>query len=195
MQKRKIVLASRSPRRKRLMEQIGLEFEIRESQYEEDMGAKKNPYALAKFLALKKAEDVAKHYQDAVIIAADTFVILKDKFIGKPKSIAEAKKMLKLFSGQKHKMVTGYAIIDTKKNKLVSDYTFCELKFKKLDNKEIDKYVKIGQPLDKAGAYAIQDLGGIFVENVSGNYFAIVGLPINRIYLELKKMGVDVLNL
>jgi septum formation protein len=190
--RRKIILASRSPRRKQLLEQIGLKFEIRESEYEEDMKAHGNPFDLAKFLALKKGEDVARHYDDAIIIAADTFIIFEDKFIGKPKSDKEAKNLFKKFSGKEHAVVTGFAVIDTKNNKIINDYGICKIKFMEIDEKEIDAYISTGKPLDKAGGYAIQEQGGVFIEKVSGDYFSIVGLPINKVYCALKEVGVEI---
>jgi len=193
MKNRKIILASKSPRRKQLLEQIGLEFEIRESEYEEDMEAMSDPYKLVKFLALKKCEDVAKYYDDAIIIAADTFIIFDNKFIGKPKDINDARKILKSFSGKEHEVVSGLAIIDTKSKKIINDYNIGGVKFRVLGDEEIDSYLKTGDALDKAGAYAIQEESAVFIESVSGDYYSIVGLPLYKLYLALKEMGVDAL--
>lgn len=190
--KRKIILASRSPRRKQLLEQIGLKFEVRESDYDEDMAALPDPYKLVKFLALKKTEDVARHYKNAVIIGADTFIVFENKFLGKPKSKAEAGAMLKKLSGKEHSVVTGFAIIDTKSGKVINDYDEARVKFRRLDQAEIDSYLKTGHALDRAGAYGVQDQSAIFIEKISGSYYIILGLPITKIYQALKKLGVKV---
>jgi len=192
MQNRKIVLASKSPRRKKLLEQIGLKFAVRESAYEEDLSARSNPYELVKFLAMKKGEDVARHYRNAIIIAADTIVVFRNKIIGKPKNLAEAKKMIKEFSGSVHEIVTGFAIIDTKNRKKVKGFSKGKVKFSRLDNEEINRYLARAEVLDKAGAYAIQEEASAFIREVSGDYHAIVGLPVFRVAQELRKMGVKI---
>ena len=192
MIRRKIVLASKSPRRKQLLEQIGLKFEIKESEYEEDMQANKDPIELAKFLAFKKAEEVAKNYDDSIVIGADCFIIYQGKSVGKPKNKAEAKEMLKQFSGKEHKVVTGFAIVDTKTDKVIKDCGEAKVKFKELNDKEINDYIATGEPLDKAGAYGIHNRGAVLIESISGDYYSVVGLPLNKIYLALQKLGVDI---
>ncbi|MDZ4384819.1 MAG: Maf family protein, partial [Candidatus Moranbacteria bacterium] len=129
---RKIILASKSPRRKALLEQIGLKFDIRESGYEEDMGAMDDPHELVKSLALNKARDVARYYDDAIIIGADTFVIFDGKFIGKPKDARDAKDILRNFSGKRHEVVSGFAIIDTKNDIVINDIGTASVKFRTL---------------------------------------------------------------
>lgn len=190
---RKIILASKSEWRKKLLEQIGLKFEVRESEYEEDMQTIKDPHALVKFLALKKAEDVAKHYDDAIIIGADTFVIFNDKFIGKPKDVQDAKNTLRNFSNKEHEIVSGFAIIDTKKNIIINDLGKALVKFKDLTEEEINDYVATGEPLTKAGSYALMGLGSVLIDSIQGDFYSVIGLPLNKIYLELKKLGIDLL--
>ena len=192
MPNRKIILASKSPRRKELLEQIGLRFKIRESEYQEDMKAKDDPYELVKFLALQKTKDVARHYDDAIIIGADAFIIYEDHFIGKPKNESEAKEMLKNFSGKEHSVVSGFAVIDTKNNITVNDYGEAKVKFKKLNDQEIEDYIVTGEPIDKAGGYAIQGKAGGFIESINGDYYSIIGLPLNKVYCALRKMGLDI---
>jgi septum formation protein len=191
MLNRKIILASGSPRRKELLEQIGLKFEIVESGYEEDMGMISDPYGLVKFLALKKAENVAEQNEDAIIISADTFVVLDGEFIGKPKNREEAEELLKRLSGKIHEVVSGFAIIDTKDNNIINDFGKAKVKFRALDDTEIKEYVATGEPLDKAGGYAIQNKASVFIESIEGDYYSIVGLPLAKVYLELKNMGVN----
>jgi septum formation protein len=188
---RKIILASQSPRRKKLLEQIGLDFEIKASKYEEDMNAKKDPQELVQFLALNKAQNLAKNYQDAIIIGADTVVVYQNNIIGKPKNIEEARKTLNDFSDQEHEVITGFAIIDTKLDKFISGFDSAQVKFRKLDQKEIEDYIQTGEPLDKAGSYGIQSKGATLIESIKGDYFSVVGLPLTKIYLSLKELNVD----
>jgi len=190
---RKIILASKSKQRKKLLEIIGLDFEIEKSNYIEDMTEKLPAYKLAQKLALGKAQDVAKKYKDAIIIGADTFMILGKELIGKPHTMQEAKKTLKKISGKKHKFITGIAIIDTKKNKVFTDYEITEIWFKKLNDREIENYIKTNEPLDKSGGYTIQGIGAIFVKKINGNYDNAIGLPVGKIYEYLLKLKVDIL--
>ena len=195
IQQRKIILASRSPRRKALLEQVGLEFEIRESEYEEDMTAMSDPYELVKFLARKKGEDVAKHYEDAIIISGDTFTIFEGKFIGKPKDEEDAFRTLRNFSGKMHEIVSGFAIIDTKNKIVVNDFGKAFVKFKDLTEEEIADYVATKEPLSRGGSYGMMELGAVLIESIEGDFYSVIGLPLNKIYSELKKMGVDILKM
>ena len=190
---RKIILASKSKQRKKLLEIIGLDFEMEKSGYIEDMTEKLPAYKLAQKLALGKAQDVAKKHKNAIVIGADSFVILGKEFLGKPRTPRKARETLKKISGKKHQIITGIAIIDTKKNKTITDYEITEVWMKKLSNKEIEKYVKTGEPLDKAGGYAIQKFGCLFIKKINGGYTNAIGLPINKIYEYLLKLKVDIL--
>ena len=190
---RKIILASKSKQRKKLLEIIGLDFQIEKSNYIEDMTEKIPAHKLAQKLALGKARDVAKKHKNAIIIGADTFVVLGKEFLGKPHTPQKAREMLKKISGKKHQLITGIAIIDTKKNKTIIDYEITEVWIKKMFDKEIKEYIKTGEPLDKAGGYAIQKLGCLFIEKINGGYTNVVGLPINKVYEHLLKLKVDIL--
>jgi septum formation protein len=192
-EKRKIVLASKSPRRKVLLEQIGLEFEIRESEYEEDMAAMSDPHELVKFLALNKARDVAKHYEDSIVIGADTFVIFNDKFIGKPKDEQDARKILQNFSGRVHEIVTGFAIIDTKNKIEINDVGTASVKFRELTEEEINNYIATGEPMTRAGAYGLMEKAAVLIDSINGDFYSVIGLPLNKIYTNLLKLGVDTL--
>ncbi len=189
--KRKIILASGSESRKRLIKTIGFNFEIEKSNYEEDMSEKLPAYKLAKKLAFGKAQAVAQKHKNAIIIGADSFGILNGKFIGQAKTSKDAKNVLKLISGKKHKLITGIAIIDTKKNKIILDYDKSEVWIKKLSEKEINDYIKTKEPLFKAPAYTIEKLGSVFIEKISGSHTSIIGLPINKIYKHLLTLGVN----
>ena len=192
---RKIILASKSKQRKKLLEIIGFDFKIEESNYMEDMTEKIPAQKLVQKLALGKAMDVAKKHKNAIIIGADSFVVLGKEFLGKPHTPQKAEEMLKKISGKKHQLITGIAIIDTKKNKIITDYEITEVWFKKLTVKEIEEYIKTGEPLDKAGGYAIQKLGCLFIRKINGGYTNVVGLPINKIYEHLLELDIDILKL
>jgi septum formation protein len=190
---RKIILASKSPRRKAMLEQIGLKFEIHESEYEENMEAMSNPHELVKFLALNKAKDVARHYDDAIVIGADTFVIFEGKFIGKPKDKHDAKKIIKSFSGRKQEVVSGFAIIDTKNDIIINDLGKAFVKFRNLSGEEIDAYVATGEPLTRGGGYGLMEKAAVLVEGIEGDFYSVIGIPLNKVYSELLKLGIDAL--
>jgi len=190
---KKIILASASPRRKQLLEQIGLKFEIDPSNYEEDMTLKMKPSKLAEFLSLGKAKDVAARHKDSIIISADTIVAVDDEVFGKPKTSEKAKYMLQKLSGRAHSVITGFTIIDTKTNKQLSKSVETKVYFKDISDKEMGTYISTGEPLDKGGSYAIQGLAALFVEKVDGDFFNIVGLPIFELVHELKNFGINVL--
>ncbi len=190
MDKRKIILASTSPRRHELMRLLGVPFEIVASDFEEDMKLKMPPAKLAAYLSAGKAAAVAQKHQDDLVIGADTIVAYKNQVFGKPKTLAEARKMLRTFSGNVHSVFTGFTIIDGRRGRIVSRSVETKLYFRKLSEREIDHYVNLRKPLDLAGAYAIQDQATLFIEKIEGNYYNIVGLPLFHIARELKKFGI-----
>lgn len=188
----KIILASGSPRRKKLFEKLQIPFNVEASNYKEDMDLKLKPLELAKALSRGKAEAVAERHkgEDTVIIGADTFVVLNDEILGKPHTSEKAKEMIKKMSGRAHSVITGFTIIDTKSDKRVSRVVESKVYFRKLTDEEIDTYVKTGEPLDKAGAYAIQEFGAVLIKRIEGDYTNIVGLPLAPLIEELKKFGI-----
>lgn len=188
-----IILASTSPRRKELLTRIGLKFKTVSSGYKEDMNSKLPPLRLAKFLSKRKAEAVAKHYKKHIIIAADTFITLKDELLGKPHTAKEAKHMLKKINGKPLSVISGFTIIDTKSGKYLSKAAETKVYIKNLSDSEIDNYVKTKEPLDKAGAFAIQGLGAVIVKKIKGDYFNVMGLPLYDLAEALKKFGIHVL--
>jgi septum formation protein len=192
---RKIILASKSPRRKRLLEQIGLKFEVVESSFDEESVELADPIELTKLLALKKAESVAKNFEDAIVIGADSVVIFKGRPLGKPKDEADAREILRELSGKENKAITGFAIIDTKNKIIINDHSEATVKFRELSDEEINDYIATGEPLGMAGAYGLMDKGAVLMESISGNFYTIVGLPINQVYVELKKLGVNALRI
>jgi len=175
---RKIILASASPRRKEILRKTGLNFSVCTSDYKEDINLSLKPRALAKFLSRKKAETVAHKYKNAIIIAADTFIVFKNRLLGKPHTDKEAEKMLNMLNGKAHSVITGFTIMDTASKKILSRSVETKVYFKKLGRKEINAYVRSKEPLDKAGAYAIQGLGSVFIERIDGDFLNVVGLPL-----------------
>lgn len=192
---KKIILASTSPRRKEIFEKAGIPFEFEASDFEEDMSLNLPPVELAKQLSLGKAKAVAEKYHDAIVIGADTFIALNGKVLGKPKTEEKAREMLNVMSGRSHSVFTGYTIIDTKTGKTVSKVIETKVFFKELSKDEIDGYIQSGEPLDRAGSYAIQELGAIFVEKIEGDFFNVMGLPLCALIEDLKSFGVDVWNI
>ncbi|MFA6585817.1 MAG: nucleoside triphosphate pyrophosphatase [Candidatus Paceibacterota bacterium] len=189
---RKIILASTSPRRKELLEKIGLVFEVIPSNYEEDMTLDLMPDELAEFLSKGKAKDVAKNFNDAIIISADTFVSLDGKIIGKPHTIERAKTTLRTLSGKTHSVFTGFTIIDTKKDKIVSRAVETRVSFKELSDEMIDDYIKNDNPLKYAGSYTLNDIVDKFIEKIEGDPLNIVGLPVGAVMETLKEFNVTI---
>lgn len=191
---RKIILASASPRRKEILRKTGLNFSICTSDYKEDINLSLKPRALSKFLSRKKAETVAHKYKNAIIIAADTFIVFKNRLLGKPHTDKEAEKMLNMLNGKAHSVITGFTIMDTASKKILSRSVETKVYFKKLGRKEINAYVRSKEPLDKAGAYAIQGLGSVFIERIDGDFLNVVGLPLLALTESLKKFGITLVS-
>ena len=189
-----IILASKSPRRKELLSTIVNDFKIIESTFDESSIKINNPKKLVKALAQGKCEKVFNETSGVrCVIGADSIVVVNNKVLGKPKTEEKAKEMLRLISGTKHQVLTGMCIKYTFDNELISQLSFvCSstVYFKKLDEKEIEEYVNSKEPLDKAGAYAIQGLAGKFVEKINGSFHNIVGLPVAQLYSVLKQENI-----
>ena len=181
---KKFVLASKSPRRKELLENIGIKFMVVEGDVDESVVPKSlEPKLYVQELAVLKANSVAKKAgKNTLVIGSDTVVIHNDEVLGKPADLNEAKSMLKSLSGNTHYVYTGVAVLDTDDTKIVSDYEKTAVTFRELSDSEIDYYVSNYRTLDKAGAYGIQEFAGVFVSGIEGDYFNIVGLPLCRLY-------------
>ena len=175
-----IILASNSPRRKELLAREGVEFKVIPSSYSEIENFGLTPEKYVEFLAFNKAKAVFDLH-GGVVIGADTVVVLNGKILGKPKDEDDAKFMLKQLSASTHEVITGYSILS--KEKTIKGYEITKVTFKNLTDKQIINYVNTGSPLDKAGAYGIQD-GDFLVENIVGDYDNVVGLPV----LKIKKL-------
>ena len=190
---KKIYLASTSPRRKGLLKQIGLKFEVCSSDYEEDMTLNLTPTELAKFLSVGKAKAAMKNIKAGIIIAADTFVTADNKVLGKPKDEKDAKLILQSISGKVVEVITGFTILDAKTNKQISKAVVTKVFIKKLSEVETDNYIKTGEPMDKAGAFGIQGIGALLVEKIEGDYNNIVGLPLFKLTEALKEFDLDLI--
>ena len=151
------------------------------------------PHELAQKISLEKAKVVASKHQNVIVIAADTFIVFGGQILGKPHTEKEARQMLEAISGKSHSVITGFTIIDTDKNKTLSKSVETKVYIKKLTLAEIDSYLKSKEPLDKAGAYAIQGLGAVFVEKIEGDYFNVIGLPLSALTEALKEFGINIL--
>ena len=146
---------------------------------------------LARYLSCEKAKAVAEKYKNAIIIAADTIISLDDKVFGKPHTNSEAIKMLNILNGWAHDVITGFTIMDTGEGKSVSRSVVTKVYFRKMTMREIEAYVRTGEPLDKAGAYAIQGIGAAMLKKIEGDYNNVVGLPVDAVMKELRKLVVN----
>lgn len=182
-----LYLASKSPRRRKLIKLLNIPVKTFTVDVKESFNEKESFLKNAKRIALEKLEAAKIKVKQGVILTADTIVVLEDLILGKPKDEKDAFKMLKSLSGKEHIVYTAFAIFDYEKEKTIVDYEKTKVKFRKLTDEEILEYVKSGSPLDKAGAYGIQDdFGAVFIEKINGCYYNVVGLPLQKVYLNLK---------
>ena len=179
-----IILASASPRRSELMTLAGFRFDVICADIDEIVPEKALPQEVVMSLALQKAQAVAKDHRKSAVVGSDTVVALDGKILGKPRSEKEAAEMLRSLSGRIHKVFTGVAIVCGEK--VTSFFEETEVEFYPLTDQEILDYVATGEPMDKAGAYGIQGRGAVLVKRVNGDYFNVMGLPISKVYRELK---------
>lgn len=176
-----IILASKSPRRREILENTKVRFSVKESQIDEIIKVNESPKETVMRLAYEKALEVANSNKDSLVIGADTIVVINEQILGKPKNEEEAYNMIKLLSGKTHYVITGFALINLSLNKKVIDCEVSQVTFKELSEECIKDYINTKESLDKAGAYGIQGYGGLLVKNIQGDYFNIVGLPISKI--------------
>lgn len=197
-----IILASGSPRRKKLLHKFGFSFSVHKSTVDEYFEPEWSPRKVVRELARRKAKDVAGYYQNALIIGADTIVVFKDTILEKPDTPAEAKAMLQQLSGNTHRVLTGVALykkIDTPDNSnIMESSTFVEqthVIFGNLNGKIINSYVSSGNPMDKAGGYGIQDRHApLFVKRIEGDYYNVVGFPLHSFYNRVNKFAPEFLS-
>ncbi|WP_342568003.1 Maf family protein [Psychrobacillus sp. FSL K6-4046] len=184
----RIILASESPRRKELFGRLGIPFEIQASGVSEEVEQELSPEEFTLAIATKKSDEVVQGNEDAIVIAADTTVYLGEKLLSKPVDSNQAKEFLQALSGQEHRVITGVSIQGAGISIGFTETT--AVQFYELTEEQIDAYVASGDSLDKAGAYGIQTMGGMFVEKINGDYNNVVGLPLGRLFQTLLTLKV-----
>lgn len=180
-----IILASNSPRREELLRLMDLNFKKRVADINEETIEGEAPEKFVARMALEKAVKVSTLEPGSLVIGADTIVCLKGKILGKPKGTEDAKRMLKLLSDKKHEVLTAVALVNANQRHSSVFVERTKVQFDHISDSEIDKYVETGEPLDKAGSYGIQGRGALFVKNIEGCYYNVMGLPVNRLFREL----------
>ena len=176
-----IILASGSPRRKEILENTNLQFSVITSDIDERIFENEEPIQLVLRLAFEKCMSVAQNNPSDLVIGADTIVVLDNEILGKPKDEEEAFNMLSKLSNREHQVITGMSIVNLENEKKIVDYAISNVKFKKLTDQDIKDYISTKECLDKAGSYGIQGYGALLVEEIKGDYFNIVGLPISKL--------------
>lgn len=193
---RKIILASASPRRRELLQKAGVEFTVLPAEGEEKITAQRPEEAvqeLAENKALAVAEIIGEAQEDTLVLGADTIVVFENRILGKPADEEDAAQTLKMLQGNTHQVYTGVCALIRVGEKWMP-YTFYEstdVSFYPVSDQEIREYILTGEPMDKAGSYGIQGLFGIYVKGICGDYNNVVGLPVARLFHEMKKLGVD----
>jgi nucleoside triphosphate pyrophosphatase len=192
MKNPRFILASRSPRRRLLLKQIGLTFVVKPSGVQERCSRSETPARNVRRIALEKAQHVASGLRNGIVIGADTIVVIRKRILGKPRNKKEAVAMLKTLSGKKHVVHTAFALVNAATGGWMVDAVRTDVYFRKLSDEEIRAYVSSGSPLDKAGAYGIQDdYGAVFVERVNGCFYNVVGFPLERFFKRLGEFLID----
>jgi septum formation protein len=185
----KVVLASSSPRRRDLLTLVGIAHTVQPADIDESLRAGELPEAYAERLSRAKAEIVASLNPDAVVIGADTIVVIDDAVLGKPRDVGDAERMLGILSGRSHTVMTAIAV--SFRGATVSAVELVDVTFRAIDADEISSYVATGEPMDKAGAYGIQGYGATIVRRIDGDYFAVMGLSLIRLVSLMAELGVS----
>jgi len=183
-----VYLASQSPRRKQLLKLLNIKFKTISVDLTEEIFDRDHPIKTVKRLVREKLELAENKITNGLIITADTIVVLDKRIIVKPKSKKEAKEILGKLSGRTHFVYTGFAIKNQNNNNIIVDYEKTSVTFNELSKREIADYVKMGSPMDKAGAYGIQDFGAVFVKKINGCFYNVMGLPLSKVYNSLIKI-------
>ncbi|HEV8661351.1 MAG TPA: Maf family protein [Thermoanaerobaculia bacterium] len=190
----RFILASSSPRRRELLASIGVEFDVVPSHVPEERRAGEAPEEYVARLAREKAEAIAKQHPSRWVIAADTTVLLGDQLLEKPVDASDAKRMLATIAGRTHTVYTGVTLQNVERQYSDTRVAESEVRMLPLSQSDIEWYVKTGEPLDKAGAYAAQGVGAIFIDSIHGSYTNVVGLPLALLFQMMRKAGIDPLN-
>jgi septum formation protein len=188
--KKKIILASASPRRRELLEHIGITFEVIPSGIEEEARDGEEPREHVLRLSQLKAKKIARRYDGAVIVGADTIVVLDNEILNKPEDEQEAFDMLSRLSGREHRVFTGFCVLDASDGTMQCEAVESKVRFKDLTPEEIRRYIKTGEPMDKAGAYAVQGKGSYMIKEIEGSYTNVVGLPLCELVEVLTRLKV-----
>jgi septum formation protein len=182
-------LASQSPRRKKLLKQIGIHPNVLKLEFDEELIEKESPLKTVRRLSIHKMETAKKVVKNGIILTADTIVVLKNSIIGKPRNKKDAFRILNLLSGKTHFVYTGFVLYNTSSKTEIFDYEKTAVTFRIINANEITEYIQSGSPMDKAGAYGIQDdYGAVFVKKISGCYYNVVGLPLAKVFDTLQKI-------
>ncbi|MBM7623093.1 Maf family nucleotide pyrophosphatase [Sporohalobacter salinus] len=185
----RVVLASASPRRSQLLEQIGVEFTVHPSNIDESKVNKDSAIDLVTELAVSKSKDVAQKLDKGLVIGADTVVVYENQILGKPDSYDKAYAMLTTLSGTYHQVITGLAVIDVENSIQRVDYKITKVEMRELTDQEISDYIATKEPMDKAGGYGIQQRGAVFVKGINGSYTNVVGLPVTKLVMMCSELG------
>lgn len=194
----KIILASASPRRSEILAWAGVDFEVHPSELDEsaatacDAAATPDPALVCQSLALSKARAVAALRKEGLVLGADTLVVVDGLVLGKPRDAADARRMLGLLEGREHEVLTGVALVDAASGAAEVGFERTTVRFLPMTGSEIDWYVSTGEPMDKAGAYAIQGIGSRFVSGINGCFFNVMGLPVSRVLRMAARLSAEV---
>ncbi|NLO21343.1 MAG: septum formation inhibitor Maf [Syntrophomonadaceae bacterium] len=190
---KRIILASQSPRRKSLLEQLDIHFECCPANIDEEFQPGETAREAARRIAWNKAEDVRKKAKNALIIAADTMVVCNGEILGKPDDVRDAFCKLSKLRGREHEVITAVCVMDAESGLCEVQDEITRVWFRDVKDEEIRAYIMTGEPMDKAGAYGIQGLGAVFIDRIEGCYFNVVGLPLKNLYSMLQRQGVRLL--
>ena len=187
-----IYLASRSPRRRQILEMVGIKFTLLDVEVDEDNHFADNPEDYVMSLSEKKAREAAAQIKKGIIATADTIVYIDGRILNKPVDADDARRMLRTLSGRTHTVYTGFTLFEIPGRRILRECGATQVTFRALEEDEIEEYIESGAPFDKAGAYGIQDdLSALFVERIDGDFYNVVGLPLPRFYLALKRFGMS----
>ncbi|TKI56439.1 septum formation inhibitor Maf [Brevibacillus antibioticus] len=188
-----LILASSSPRRRELLQTLGLSFTVITSDVDETTAEHLSASEVVEELSLRKAKEVASRLTEGVVLGSDTVVVLDDQILGKPVDEMDAYRMLSMLQGQEHTVYSGVALIDVETGRAEVSHSLTHVRIRALTEQEIKSYIATGEPMDKAGSYAIQGIGATIVEGINGDYFTVVGLPLGLTSTLLTRFGMPIL--
>ncbi|MBP1930404.1 Maf family protein [Ammoniphilus resinae] len=193
--KRPLILASSSPRRQEILRNLGLDFSVKVSGVDESFSDGLKPAEIVELLAERKVASVSEEVSDGLVIGSDTIVVLNNQILGKPINLEDAFRMLMSLQGSTHSVFSGLTVMDVRTGRKLTGHVETKVTMRGLSESTIKKYIATGEPSDKAGAYAIQGFGAIFIEKIEGDYFSVVGLPIRLLADFLNDFGYPILEI